>query len=234
MLTEGEIDRMSVSQAFDNKWPTGSLPNGSASVRKAILKDFEKLCRFENIILCFDNDEPGQEALKEACELLPVGKVKIMTVPHKDANATLMADGPGPIVRAFWDAKPFRPDGIRDGREFTRDRMKTKQRTGYSIQWPALNSMWMGLRDGEITTICAGSGIGKSTIARALAYHLRTEHGLKIGNIFLEEDNDTSVKAYVDACMQAVPAQEPQAKGQARACLTTNGTQRWQLSCGTT
>jgi twinkle protein len=197
VITEGEIDRMSVSQAFDNKWATGSLPNGAATAKKAILADYEKLCRFDNIVLCFDNDEPGQAALAEACELLPVGKVKIMTLPRKDANEVLMKDGPAPLVRAFWDAKPYRPDGIREGREFTRDRMKQKQRTGYSLPWPTLNAMWMGIRDGEITTIAAGSGIGKSTLARDIAYHLRMEHGLMIGNIFLEEDNDTSVKAYV-------------------------------------
>lgn len=198
VITEGEIDRMSISQAFDNKWPTGSLPNGAGTAKQAILADFEKLCRFDHIVLCFDNDEPGQKALKEACELLPVGKVKIMTLPEKDANAVLMKDGPAPLVRAFWDAKPHMPDGIRDGRDFTRERMKKKTRTGYTIEFlPELNRMWMGLRDAEITTICAGSGIGKSTIARELAYHLRMVHGLKIGNIFLEEDNDTSVKAYV-------------------------------------
>ncbi|MGY3589327.1 DnaB-like helicase C-terminal domain-containing protein [Bradyrhizobium sp. USDA 4350] len=196
VLTEGEIDRMSVSQAFDNKYPTGSLPNGSGSVKKAILADWEKLLRFDHVILCFDNDEPGQKALKEACELLPVGRVKIMTVPHKDPNETLTKVGPGPIIKAYWDAKPFRPDGIREGREFSKERLKTKKRKGFEMPWPALNEMWMGLRDAEVTTIVAGSGIGKTTIARALAYHMRVEHGLKIGNIYLEEDNDTSVAAY--------------------------------------
>jgi twinkle protein len=197
-ITEGEIDRMSVSQAFDNKWPTGSLPNGSDSVRKAILADYEKLCRFDTVVLCFDQDTPGQEALKIACELLPVGKVKIMTTPKKDANATLMdkAYGAGAIVRAFWDSKPYRPDGIREGREFTRDRLKQKKRKGYALRFPGLNDKLMGLRTAEVTTLTAGSGIGKSTLARDIAYQLRTEHGLKVGNIYLEEDNDTSVSAY--------------------------------------
>lgn len=197
VITEGEIDRMSVSQAFDNKYPTGSLPNGSGSVKKALLASWEKLLRFDHIILCFDNDEPGQKALAEACELLPVGRVKIMTVPHKDPNATLMKDGPAPIVRAYWDAKPFQPDGIREGREFTKERLKQKKSKGYTMPWPKLNAMWLGSRDGELTTICAGSGIGKTTIVRDLAYAMRMEHGMKIGNIYLEEDNDTSAKAYV-------------------------------------
>lgn len=199
VITEGEIDMLTVSQVFDNKWPVGSLPNGTGSVVKAITKDYEKLCRFEHIVLCFDNDEPGQDALKKACEILPVGRVKIMALPRKDANDTLRdkEHGAEAIVRAFWNAAVWRPDGIREGREFTRERMKQRQRTGFGLPWPKLDGMWMGLRDGEITTICAGSGIGKSTIARAMAYHLRMEHGLKVGNIFLEEDNDTSVKAYV-------------------------------------
>jgi twinkle protein len=197
VITEGEIDRMSVSQAFDNKYPTGSLPNGSGSVKKAILADWDKLCAFDTVYLCFDNDEPGQKALAEACELLPVGKVKIMTVPHKDPNETLLKDGPAPIVRAYWDAKVFRPDGIRDGGDFTRDRMKQKRKRGVSLPFPKLNDMWAGDRDGEVTTIIAGSGIGKSTIARAISFHMRMEHGFKIGNIFLEEDNDTTVKAYI-------------------------------------
>jgi twinkle protein len=54
----------------------------------------------------------------------------------------------------------------------------------------------MGLRDAEVTTIIAGSGVGKTTIARDIAYHMRVEHGLKVGNVYLEEDNDTSVAAY--------------------------------------
>ena len=196
VITEGEIDRMSVSQAFDNKYPTGSLPNGSGSVKKAILADWDKLLRFDHIYLCFDNDEPGQKALAEACELLPVGRVKIMTVPGKDANATLQESGPSPIVRAYWDAKPFQPDGIRDGREFTRESLKKRKAKGYTMPWPKLNEMWLGSRDAELTTICAGSGIGKTTIVRDLAYAMRMDHDMKIGNIYLEESNETSAAAY--------------------------------------
>lgn len=197
-ITEGEIDMMSMCEAFDGKYHWGSLPNGTGSVEKAILKDYEKLCAFEAIYLCFDNDEPGQKALKKACELLPVGKVKIITLPLKDANEVLLSKthGPAALVRSFWDAKAYRPDGIREGREFTRERLKQKKAKGLVMPWPKLNQMWLGSRDGELTTICAGSGIGKTTIVRDLAYHMRTEHGVKVGNIYLEEDNDTSAAAY--------------------------------------
>lgn len=206
LLTEGEIDALSFWQAWDCKYAVGSLPNGTGSVRKALLKHYEQLLAFDHIYLSFDNDEPGQKALEMACSILPVGKVKIVTLPEdcKDANDALQKHGPQALVRAYYDAKEYRPDGIREGREFTKERLKKKRRKGFALPWPKLNEMWMGLRDAEVTTIAAGSGIGKTTIARDIAYHLRTEHRLKIGNIYLEEDNDTSVSAYV-ARHQGVP-----------------------------
>jgi twinkle protein len=208
-ITEGEIDALSYWQAWDHKWPVGSLPNGTGSVKKAILKHYEHLVAFDHIYLSFDNDEPGRKALVEACNLLPAGKVKIISLPEgcKDANETLVKHGPQALIRAFYDAKDYRPDGIREGRDFTKERLKRRRRAGFDLPWPKLNGMWMGLRDGEITTLCAGSGIGKSTLARHIAYHMRTAHNLKIGNIFLEEDNDTSVAAYV-ALHQGVPLKQ--------------------------
>ena len=196
-LTEGEIDRMSVSQAFENKWSTGSLPNGADSVEKAILTDYEKLCSFDNIVLCFDNDEPGRKATARACELLPVGKVRLMTVPEKDPNETLQKHGPAAIARAFWDAKPYRPDGILDGSALTRDRIKAHRKKGYDIPWPDVNNKLMGIRKGEITMLTAGSGVGKSSAARALAHHFQQVHGLKIGSVYLEENVETTAAAYV-------------------------------------
>lgn len=199
VITEGEIDMMSVSQVFDNKWPTGSLPNGVGSVEKAIKKDYEKLCRFDSIVLCFDNDEPGQKALEKACELLPMGKVKIMTLPDKDANATLLNKeyGPGSIVRAFWDAKEYRPDGIMMGEEFTVDELMEACEPGYTLPYPKLQEMTYGLRKGEITMITAGSGVGKSTWARELAFDLHQTHGCRIGNIYLEENTKKTAQGYV-------------------------------------
>lgn len=198
-LTEGELDALSYYQAWEHRWPVGSLLNGADGAEKELTRAYRRLLDFDTIYLAFDNDEPGKKATDVACRMLPVGRVKIIRFPEgcKDANETLLKHGPAALVRAFYDAKVWRPDGLREGREFTRDRMKKKRQAGYSLPYPTLNAMWDGSRDGEITTICAGSGIGKSTIARDIAYHLRTEHGLKIGNIFLEEDNDTSVKAYV-------------------------------------
>jgi twinkle protein len=208
-LTEGELDALAYWQAWDHRWPVGSLLNGADGVEKEIMRAYERLLDFDTIYLAFDADEPGRKATEKACRLLPVGRVKIISFPEgcKDANDVLLKHGPAALQRAFYDAKTWRPDGLREGREFTRDRMKRKQDPGYTLPFPTLNMMWMGLRPAEVTTICAGSGIGKTTIARDIAYSLRMEHGLKVGNIFLEEDNDTSVKAYV-GLHQGVPLKQ--------------------------
>jgi replicative DNA helicase len=51
------------------------------------------------------------------------------------------------------------------------------------LRFPKLQEMTYGLRKGEITLLTAGSGIGKSTFARELAYDLHQIDGLSIGNV---------------------------------------------------
>lgn len=199
VLTEGEIDALSFWEAWDGKWPVGSLPNGTGSVRKAILAHYEQLCAFDHIYLSFDSDEPGQQALELACSMLPVGKVKIIRLPDdaKDANECLLKHGKPALIRCYYDAVDYRPDGILEGSSLTRDRIKAHRKKGYELPWPAVNGKLMGIRKGEITMLTAGSGVGKSSAARAIAYHLQQTHGLKVGNVYLEENVETTAAAYV-------------------------------------
>ena len=41
VITEGEIDALSVSQIQDYKWPVVSVPNGAAGAKKVIASNFE-------------------------------------------------------------------------------------------------------------------------------------------------------------------------------------------------
>ena len=56
-------------------WPMVSLPSGAASAKKAIQNNLELLQGYEEVVLFFDNDEPGRKAAKECADLLPPGKV---------------------------------------------------------------------------------------------------------------------------------------------------------------
>lgn len=187
VITEGEIDCLSVAAAFDDKnYAVVSLPDGAPSAVKAITKAYEWLCGFEKIVLCFDQDEPGQKAMQQVAEMLPVGKVYTMRLQRKDANEVLVNDGKAPITRAFWDAAEWRPDGIVDGKELWETILSTKEAESVGYPWPVVNIKTHGLRRGELLTVTAGSGIGKSAFVREIAYNL-LNIGETVGMIMLEE-----------------------------------------------
>jgi twinkle protein len=109
----------------------------------------------------------------------------------------LLEDGAGTLVQCFWEAKEWRPDGIISGAEFTVEKLKSSVVKGYSLPWPIATEKLGGIREAELTLLTAGSGIGKSTAAREIAYHLHQKEGLTIGNIFLEESTVKTAQAYV-------------------------------------
>jgi twinkle protein len=200
VVTEGEIDALSMSEAFDNKWPVVSLPDGADSAEKAFKQHYEYLCGFDVVVLMFDEDKPGRVAAEAAAAILPPGKAHIAKLPAgcKDPNEVLLKHGKAALVRAQWDAKEWRPDGIVSGKEFTRERLKKAVVKGYTMRLPGLQEKMLGIRKREITLFTAGSGVGKSTTARQLEYELHQDFPeLKFANVYLEEPNEETAQAFV-------------------------------------
>lgn len=186
VVTEGEIDALSVSQAQGNKWPVVSIPNGAQGAKKHMQKCFDYYDTFEELIVMFDQDEPGRKAAQEVAELFAPGKVKIAALPMKDANELLVAGKEQEIIQAIWNAKPYRPDGIISGADLWAEVSKEDLIQSVPYPWVALNEVTRGARRGELVTLTAGSGIGKSAIVREIAYHLINQ-GETVGMIMLEE-----------------------------------------------
>jgi twinkle protein len=186
VITEGEIDAMSISQIKGNKWPVVSLPNGAQGAERAIKANYDWLLGFDEIVLMYDNDEPGREAAKRSAELLPLGKAKIATLPMKDANEMLVADRVEELIKAQWNAKPYRPDGIIAGEDIWEVVSKEDKVEAVPYPFSGLNEKLHGQRLGELVVLTAGSGIGKSAICREIAYSL-IQQKQKVGMIFLEE-----------------------------------------------
>lgn len=199
VVTEGEIDALTVAQAFNLKWPVVSVPNGAQSAKKYIKQNLEWLESYEEIVLGFDSDDQGRKAAEECAMILTPGKVKVVNwEPYKDANEMLQAEGPGRVAQAIFDAQLFRPDGIIAGSDLTLEYLLADDAAmAYALPYPQLNGMLRGIRKGEITTLTAGSGIGKSTVAREIAYHLLTRHGLRIGYVALEESVKKSALGFI-------------------------------------
>ena len=187
VITEGEIDALTVSQVFDNKWPVVSLPTGAQSAVSVFKQQFSWLSSWDEVVLMFDNDEQGRNAMKEASNILPSGKVKLAKLAHKDANDALLKGEGKAVVYAVYNAQVWRPDDIIDGVDVY-DRLKNPRKIK-AVPYPyaGLNAKTHGIRRGEIVTFCAGSGIGKSLVCRFIAHDLLVEHESRIGYIALEE-----------------------------------------------
>ena len=187
VITEGELDALSVSQINDHKWPVVSLPNGASAARKVLTSSLDYLENFEEVILMFDNDEAGKKAATDCASLLPVGKAKIASLPLKDANEMLVAGRAAEVVQSIFNARPYRPDGIVDGVDLWETVSKEIVCESLPYPWQSMNDLTHGIRKGEIATFCAGSGIGKSQLCKEVAYSLLSS-GETIGYIALEEN----------------------------------------------
>lgn len=192
VITEGEIDCMTVSQLQGNKWPVTSLPNGTdkngKSATKAIQTSLEFITSFEKVIFMFDMDEPGQVAARECAKLMKPGQAFIADLPLKDANECHVAGRGKEVVEAMWNAKPYRPDGIISASELW-DRVKQpKENNSQEYPWAELTKKTWGNRKGELVVWAAGSGVGKSAVVREVAFDLLRNKAQKVGMIMLEEN----------------------------------------------
>ncbi|MDE3021869.1 MAG: toprim domain-containing protein [Pseudomonadota bacterium] len=186
VITEGELDCMTVSQVQGNKWPVVSLPNGASSAVKSIKKALEWLETYETVVLMFDMDEPGQEAVEECAQLFTPGKCKVASLPYKDANECLQRGQAAAIVNAIWQAKPYRPEGLVGIDEI---KQLALEGVSYGLSWcfEELTSATYGRRYGEIYGVGAGTGCGKTDfLTQQIGYDIDTL-GIPVGVIFLEQ-----------------------------------------------
>ncbi len=187
-ITEGELDALSVSEMFDNKWDVVSLRSGASAAAKEIKEQLEWLEGYDQVVVCFDSDKAGQTAIDEIKDIFSPSKLKICTLPMKDASEMLVANKVRDFVSAWWDAKSYQPDGIVCGKD-TWDAITGKMKVkSIPYPWQGLNDMTKGFRPYELVTITSGSGMGKSQIVRELEYYLLNATEDNIGILALEED----------------------------------------------
>jgi twinkle protein len=185
VITEGEIDALSVSQLQQNKWPVVSVPNGAQGAAKSIAKAIEWLEKFEKVVFMFDMDDPGHEAAEECALLLSPGKAYIARLPLKDANEMLVAGRGKEVIDAIWGAKEFRPDGVVDVASLTDDALRAVE-IGRSWPWAGLEKTY-GRRLKEVYGFGGGTGVGKSDVFKEVAVHIIQNEKTPVGLIFLEE-----------------------------------------------
>lgn len=196
IITEGEIDCLTVSQIQGNKWPVVAVSNGTKAAPDDIRRNLEWLESFQEVVFCFDMDDPGRKAAQACAALISPGKAFIVHLPCKDANECLTCGKIKELTEALWNAKAYRPDGIVNIREL---KEKSRKAAPYGADFPyrKLCDMVRGIRGGELVLFTAGSGVGKSTAVHEIGYHLNQVHGWPLGVMALEESNGKTARRYV-------------------------------------
>jgi len=198
-ITEGELDCLSLAEVFNGKWATVSLRNGTGSVAKSLQGSFEFIDSFEKIVLAFDNDKAGREAIDKALEIFSPDKIKIMSYPegYKDISDMLQAGLVREIENAWWRSKTYMPKDVVGATELKDVWISRPERQSVPYPWICLNKKTHGFRLGELVTITSGTGMGKSSIVRELEHHLLTTTPDKVGIIHLEETVERTLDGLV-------------------------------------
>jgi twinkle protein len=195
IVTEGEIDALTVSQLQDNKWPVVSIPHGAQTAVKAIKRDLEWLLSFETVVLAFDMDEQGQDAARKCAEVFPLGKVKVakMPSPYKDANDVWVAGKVQELTSALWNADEFKLDGIVTAKEMAPS-LLLKPVVGAPWKWEGLTKLTYGRRDGELFGFGAATGGGKTDFFTEQVEYDVCTLGEPTGLLFLEQQPQETLR----------------------------------------
>ena len=189
-ITEGECDAMAAYELLGSKWAVVSVKSGAQGAERDVKNNLEFLEKFDNVIICFDSDKPGQEAAKKVARLLKPNKSKILVLPQgfKDANDMLRQNKHAAFVDAWWNAKTYTPSGVLNVSQ-NKDKFHNRvKKESIPYPWEGLNKKLEGLRQGELITLAGGTGLGKSSVTRELEHWLLKKTRDNVGVVALEED----------------------------------------------
>jgi twinkle protein len=193
-IVEGECDALAGFQLTGSKYPCVSVKSAGEAKRNCV-DNFEYLDSFEKIVVCMDNDEPGQKAASQISQLFAPGKVHILKLEKgKDPNDYLMKGLERDYVQEWFRAPAYMPDGLRLGSDLDLldEIINYKEPECIPYPWAGLNSKIYGIRLSELTLFTADTGIGKTTFMKEIEYALLQNEELKkrgygVGFLHLEE-----------------------------------------------
>lgn len=202
-ITEGELDAVALFQIFKEKNKATqyaelnpaivSVSNGAGGAEAQITRMLPEIRKhFKEIILVFDNDSPGKEAVAKVIRLVP--DAMVATLPSKDANQCLI-DGRG---IAAYNACQFNAQKPKNTRMVSANDLheSAKEAPSYGASWPwkHITKATRGIRLGETIYIGAGQKQGKSEVVNTLAAHFISQHGWKVFLVKPEESNKKTYK----------------------------------------
>ena len=175
LITEGEIDAMSVDQMCPDI-PTLSMPTGASNL-DWINNDYERLQQFERIYILTDMDKAGEQAAQKIAQRLGLTRCYRVSLPsgYKDANDFLNSKEHGkPDFQSLLDvAKTYDPQQLRSANDYSHGILEEIERN--EIERSSNNFIWPELpfrfRPGEMTVVTGYPGHGKSQAVYQMVLH---------------------------------------------------------------
>lgn len=204
-ITEGPLDAMSLYQALkDNsrggKWEhlvpaVTSVPFGTAAHNFLAKKSAEIRNYFKEVVLVFDQDNAGKEAVRKCMQSLPMARSA--NIPAKDPNQCLEEGR----IKALCNAVLFKSETPKNSRLVfgTAVHAEAREQPDWGLEWPweGMTELTRGLRFGETIYIGAGVKMGKSELVNSLIAHLITKHQM---TVFAAKPEETNKKTYQMVC----------------------------------
>lgn len=201
-ITEGEYDAVALYQILkdsnrnteyaDQDPAVVSVRQGCKSAKRDIARLQGEISKyFEEVVLVFDMDEPGQEAAEEVCKIAP--SYKVAQLPCKDANACLL-EGRSKACKAAVVFRSARPKNSRVVRASSlHEAARSQAAHGLSTPWNKLTQATRGFRRGETYYWGAGVKMGKSELVNAIAAHMISVHKTPV---YLAKPEEALNKSY--------------------------------------
>jgi twinkle protein len=184
LITEGEVDAMSVDQMCPDV-PTLSMPTGASNL-DWINNDYERLQQFEKIYILTDMDSAGEAAAQKIAKRLGLTRCFRISLPdgYKDANDFLLSKEHGkPHFQELIDnAKTYDPQQLRSASDYAFGVAEEIARFDHEKE--SNNFLWSELpfrfRHGEMTVVTGYPGCGKSQLTYQMVLHEMMENDRRV------------------------------------------------------
>lgn len=196
LITGGEEDCIAAKQmlheAKQENWAEVDVVASSISesaVDEQCRINYDFIDRYDTIVVNMDMDDEGRKAEKKLLDVLPAGKVKVMQISEKDACDMLKEGKEDEYVFAFYSAQKPKIHGVISGKEMWDEMIRSVSMPLIPLPpmlRPLEEKLCGGLPYGEIISILAASGIGKTTITNNLIKYWIFNSPYKIGILSME------------------------------------------------
>lgn len=171
IVCEGEPDTMAMFEHSGFQTDVWGIQGASST--KHLKRVGHLLEYYDNILLCFDPDNAGQEATESALEYLPEYKVRVVTLPADVCDTIESGKHLKPYIKK---AKKVGYSQNIYGADLTKaylSHLSEASFRGFDTGYDGLNSMLGGeLKRTEVLMLSAHTGTGKSTLTLNIAYNI--------------------------------------------------------------